>query len=147
MSPFLVFRAIAQFFIQCHLFFSLVWHSEPFFIPIQAFDVTIFLSFRCFEPSFISAFRAIAHIRLGTLSRHLSVFLTFKVVSPQSYLLESQFWHSCSCSLALRTLPSVSLFICWPRRVRVTLVSLWGSPWFFGRVHFIPLIIHILISF
>ena len=88
---FLVFRAIGQFVIQCHPFFSLVWRSEPFLISIQAFDVTIFLSFWHSKPSFISTFRAIVHIRLGTLSHHLSIFMTFRVVSPLSYLSESQF--------------------------------------------------------
>ena len=36
----------------------------------------------------------------------------------------------------------VFLFTCWPEWVRVSLVSLWGSPLFFSRVHFIPLTIH-----
>ena len=34
------------------------------------------------------------------------------------------------------------MFVCWPGWVRVSLASFWGSPLFFGRVHFIPLTIH-----
>ena len=43
MSSFFVFRAIAQFVMSVTLSSHLVWY--PFFIPIQAFIVTIFLGF------------------------------------------------------------------------------------------------------
>ena len=39
------------------------------------------------------------------------------------------------------------MFVCWPEWLCVSLLSLWGSPWFFGRVHFIPLTIHTFFSF
>ena len=40
----------------------------------------------------------------------------------------------------------VFVLVCQPERICVLLVSLWGSPWFFGRVHFIPLTIHTSLS-
>ena len=38
------------------------------------------------------------------------------------------------------------MLVCQPERIRVLLVSLWGSSLFFGRVHFIPLTIHTYFS-
>ena len=55
------------------------------------------------SPSFFSlAFRVVVHIRSGTLSCHLCMFSTFKVISPQLYHSESVssihiHWHCTSC--------------------------------------------------
>ena len=51
---FLVFWAIAQFVIQCHSFFSLVWRSKPFFFYIYS-------GIWCYHLSSLSASQAIVH--------------------------------------------------------------------------------------
>ena len=111
-------------------FFLLVWHSNPFSIPIHAFWVIIFLSFdvqnhcsvwHSVPPSFVSsAFKAIVRIHSKTLSHHLSVLW-----HSESFLLDCIVqghspWHS--YSLALNVLPSwLCIYPRFPHRVTLCL--------------------------
>ena len=91
----LAFRAIVCFLfgVRSHRSFP-IWHSEPRFhfgVQSHAFSLVFKAIFpysyrHLMPPSLFSlAFKAIVHIRSGTLSPYLSRVLTFRVTSPQLY--------------------------------------------------------------
>ena len=102
----LTLRVLTSFFsfdVQIHLYFpsflafsairrtpsGLLSHIFTFHFGVQSH---FSYSFRhSMPPSLFSlAFWAVIHIRSGTLSHHLSLFLTFRAISPQMHCSESQ---------------------------------------------------------
>ena len=84
-------------------------------------------------PTFIST--SIAHVAFMDL--HLSSFS-----SPCHHVLIA--YSSLSFHISLLT--AYDDVLSWPEWLHASLVSLWGSSWFFGKVYFITLTIHTFFS-